>query len=119
MRGAAACIQLTTLPANRSDAAGISSRGPRSSSCRSPGEGNPTMIALLEQYKSGQAAAGRVAYTAHVRNGAAWAIDELAATLAGRRTCLPCFEHDHRDCHRDVIVEELRARMPALLVQHL
>lgn len=79
--------------------------------------GNPKFYRDL--YKSGQAAAGRVAYSAHVRNSAAWAIDALAATLAGERTCLLCFEHDHRDCHRDVIVEELQARMPALLVQHL
>jgi hypothetical protein len=28
-------------------------------------------------------------------------------------------EHDHRVCHRDVIVDELRRRLPDLVVEHL
>jgi hypothetical protein len=30
-----------------------------------------------------------------------------------------CFEHDHRECHRALIVAELRERLPNLLVEHL
>jgi hypothetical protein len=30
-----------------------------------------------------------------------------------------CFEDDHKTCHRSVIVEELRARIPGLRVEHL
>jgi uncharacterized protein (DUF488 family) len=79
--------------------------------------GNPKPYRDL--FKSGAVAEGRAAYTAHVRNGSAWAVDWLRETLAEQRTCVLCVEHDHAVCHRDVIVEELRRRMPELVVEHL
>jgi uncharacterized protein (DUF488 family) len=79
--------------------------------------GNPKPYRDL--YKSGDVVAGRRAYTAHIRNGSAWAVDWLGETLAEHRTCVLCVEHDHRVCHRDVIVDELRRRMPDLVVEHL
>jgi uncharacterized protein (DUF488 family) len=79
--------------------------------------GNPKPYRDL--YKSGAVEAGRAGYTAHIRNGSAWAVDWLGETLTGRRTCVLCVEHDHTVCHRDVIVDELRRRMPDLVVEHL
>lgn len=79
--------------------------------------GNPK--AYRDLYKAGDLAAGKRGYTRHVRNGSAWAVDELGVTLASTRTCVLCVEHDHRVCHRDVIVSELRRRMPELVVEHL
>ncbi len=79
--------------------------------------GNPKPYRDL--YKSGAVDEGRVRYTAHLRNGSAWALDWLGETLAGQRTCVLCVEHDHTVCHREVIVEELRRRMPGLAVKHL
>lgn len=79
--------------------------------------GNPKPYRDL--YRSGRAADGRRAYAAFIRDCSARAVDRLAATLADGRTCLLCLEHDHRDCHRDVIVEELRERTPDLVVEHL
>jgi len=72
-----------------------------------------------DMYRSGRQAEGERAYLAHLRNGSAGAVDELAATLADERTCVLCFEHDHRECHRALIVAELRERLPNLLVEHL
>lgn len=79
--------------------------------------GNPKPF--RELYKAGEVQAGRAAYTAYVQNGSAWAVDLLAGELADVRTCLLCVEHEHRDCHRDVVVEELRQRLPRLAVVHL
>lgn len=79
--------------------------------------GNPKPYRDL--YKSGDLAAGRRGYTAHLRNGSAWAVDWLAQTLSERPTGVLCVEHDHRVCHRDVIASELRRRRPGLAVEHL
>lgn len=58
-------------------------------------------------------------HLAHVRGDSSWAVDEFAKTLDDRRTCLLCFERDHRACHRDLIAGELRARGADLIVRHL
>jgi uncharacterized protein (DUF488 family) len=79
--------------------------------------GNPKPYRDL--YKAGDIEAGRAGYTAHVRNGSSWAVDSLAASLDEQRTCVLCVEHDHVVCHRDVLVDELQARLPQLVVQHL
>jgi uncharacterized protein (DUF488 family) len=81
------------------------------------GLGNPKP--LRDLYKSGRQAEGEAGYRAHVRNGCAWAVDWLSGTLADGPACLLCFEADHTTCHRNVIVDELRARVPALRIQHL
>ena len=79
--------------------------------------GNPKPY--RELYKAGDVARGRARYTAHVRNGSAPAVDRLAETLPESRTCVLCVEHDHEVCHRAVIVDELRQRLPQLVVEHL
>ena len=79
--------------------------------------GNPKPYRDL--YRSGQQEEGERLFLAHLRNGSGPAVDALSATLQDWRTCLLCFEHDHRDCHRALIVEELRERCPDLCVEHL
>jgi uncharacterized protein (DUF488 family) len=79
--------------------------------------GNPKPMRDL--YRSGRQEDGEAGYRAHVRNGSAWAVDWLADSLHDGPACLLCFEADHATCHRDVIVDELRHRMPALRVRHL
>jgi uncharacterized protein (DUF488 family) len=79
--------------------------------------GNPKP--LRDLYRSGRQAEGEAGYLAHVRNGSALAVGELAETLTDAATCLMCWEHDHRTCHRDVIVSELRRLVPDLQVEHL
>lgn len=79
--------------------------------------GNPK--AYRDLYRSGYQRKGEELYRTHLRNGSLWAIDWLSETLTEQRTCVLCFEHDHRDCHRSVIVEELCERMPSLRVVHL
>lgn len=79
--------------------------------------GNPKH--LRDLYKSGRQAEGEAGYLAHVRNGSAWAVRELANTMREQPTCLLCWEHDHRTCHRSVIVSELRELVPGLQVEHL
>lgn len=79
--------------------------------------GNPKQSRDL--YRSGQQEEGERQYLAHLRNGSADAVDALAAKLADEPTCVLCFEHDHRACHRNLIVAELRERLPALRVEHL
>ena len=79
--------------------------------------GNPKPSRDL--YRSGHQAEGERQYLAHLRNGSAAAVDALAVRLADEPTCVLCFEHDHRECHRALIVAELRERLPDLLVEHL
>jgi len=79
--------------------------------------GNPKQ--LRDLYKNGQQAEGEAGYRAHVRNGSAWAVDWLHDTLEDGPACLLCFERDPATCHRSVIVDELRERMPSLRVEHL
>ncbi len=79
--------------------------------------GNPKP--LRDLYKSGRQPEGEAGYRAHVRNGSAWAVDRLAETLDDGPACLMCFEADHETCHRTVIVDELRRRIPALRVVNL
>ena len=78
--------------------------------------GNPKPYRDL--YRSGRKADGERGYRAHIRNQAE-AVDELLAALATARTCVLCLERDPADCHRSILVDELRAREPLLEVQHL
>lgn len=79
--------------------------------------GNPKTY--RDMYRSGRQPEGERGYLAHIRNGSAWAVDELAETLGEQRTCLLCFERDHRECHRNLIVRELRERGASFHVRHL
>ncbi len=44
---------------------------------------------------------------------------EVAQQVQQERCCLICFEADYRSCHRMFVADALRARIPALQVQHL
>lgn len=79
--------------------------------------GNPK--AFRDLYRSGDVASGEAAFRQHVRNGSAWAVDELLATVLSDRTSLLCWERDPEVCHRAVVVEELQLRCPELRVVHL
>jgi hypothetical protein len=79
--------------------------------------GNPK--AFRELYKSGRLQEGRLAFRAHLSNGASGALSELADSLDDRPTCLLCFEAIQEMCHRAVIVSALKRRMPQLAVVHL
>lgn len=79
--------------------------------------GNPKPYRDL--YRAGRQDEGEPLYRAHLRNGSTPAVDALAEGLADEPVCLLCFEEDHRTCHRAVIVEELRERLPDLRVEHL
>lgn len=79
--------------------------------------GNPKPYRDL--YRSGRQDEGEKGYLAHIRNGSAYAVDQLAGALGEQATCLLCFEADHTTCHRSLIVDELHARLPDLAVEHL
>jgi uncharacterized protein (DUF488 family) len=79
--------------------------------------GNPKP--LRDLYRSGRQPEGEAGYLAHVRNGSAWAVDDLAGRLDEEHVCVMCFEADHRTCHRTLLVAELVQRRPGLRVQHL
>ena len=79
--------------------------------------GNPKEFRDL--YRSGAQSKGERGYLAHIRNGSAWAVDELADSLEEHLTCMLCFEADHERCHRNLIIGELRERLPDLQVEHL
>jgi uncharacterized protein (DUF488 family) len=79
--------------------------------------GNPKPYRDL--YRSGKQGKGEKGYLAHLQNGSAVAVDELAEQLADLPTCLLCFEASHTACHRLLIVGELKKRLPDLVVEHL
>lgn len=78
---------------------------------------------LRVAYKAGRVAEGAAAFREHARApGPAAAIDALAAELAdpaAPATALLCLEADPATCHRRVLTDELRARLPDLVVRDL
>lgn len=72
-----------------------------------------------ERYWSGDVEGGAAVYRKHLNNGSRSALVELAESLGENAACLLCFERDHTECHRDVIVEELEGLEPRLTVSHL
>jgi uncharacterized protein (DUF488 family) len=72
-----------------------------------------------ERYWSGDVEGGAKVYRQHLHNGSYSALVELAESLDENAACLLCFERDHSECHRDVIVDSLRELRPQLLVEHL
>lgn len=71
-------------------------------------------------YKNNRVAEAREGYARHVEASAAEDLDALAAELpTGPRTALLCLEADPAVCHRSVLVESLRRRLPALRVVDL
>jgi uncharacterized protein (DUF488 family) len=77
----------------------------------------PDLRALYRSNKVERAAAG---FREHVEGTARDALDRLAAEVArGPRTALLCLEEDPATCHRRVITDALRDRVPGLEVVDL
>jgi hypothetical protein len=72
-----------------------------------------------ERYWAGDVKGGAAVYRKHLNNGSRSALIELADSLENDPACLLCFERDHTECHRDVIVEALQELRPHLTVSHL
>jgi uncharacterized protein (DUF488 family) len=72
-----------------------------------------------ERYWAGDIKGGAAVYRKHLNNGSRWALVELAESLGKHSACLLCFERNHAECHRDVIVEALQELRPELAVSHL
>ncbi|HEX5619270.1 MAG TPA: DUF488 domain-containing protein [Solirubrobacteraceae bacterium] len=71
-------------------------------------------------YKHNRTADGAPRFREHVENTAAHELDDLAAELdRGPRTALMCLEADPAVCHRRILTEALRARVPKLTVVDL
>ncbi len=72
-----------------------------------------------ERYWAGDVEGGAAVYRKHLNNGSRSALVELAESLGDDPACLLCYERDHTECHRDVIVQELQELQPRLKVSHL
>jgi uncharacterized protein (DUF488 family) len=71
-------------------------------------------------YKHNRTAEGAPKFREHVENTAAHELDDLAAELDhGPRTALMCLEADPAVCHRRILTDALRARVPKLTVVDL
>lgn len=81
--------------------------------------GTPPEIRPL--YRTGAVARAAEQFRAHVEATAAEELDALAAELGGRApaTALLCLEAEPSGCHRTVVAEQLRRRLPALTVVDL
>jgi uncharacterized protein (DUF488 family) len=80
--------------------------------------GTPPDIRQL--FRTNQLAAARERYRAHVEATASDELDVLAAELpVAPRTALLCLEADPAGCHRRIVAEALRARLPGLEVVDL
>ncbi len=75
--------------------------------------GTPADLRWL--YKNNRVDEGRDGFRAHVERESAADLDALARELAsGPRTALLCLEEDPAACHRSVLVDALRRRVPDL-----
>lgn len=72
-----------------------------------------------ERYWAGDVEGGAAVYRKHLNNGSRAALVDLADSLGDNSACLLCFERNHAECHRNVIVEALRELQPELAVNHL
>jgi uncharacterized protein (DUF488 family) len=82
--------------------------------------GTPPEIRPL--FRRGAVRQAAKAFSAHVEQAAAGELDALAAELATRgaaRTALLCLEAEPAHCHRRVVAERLRERVPDLQVVDL
>ncbi|QEC49068.1 DUF488 domain-containing protein [Baekduia soli] len=71
-------------------------------------------------YKHHRLAEGEAAFRAHVTSAAAEDLDDLARELpTAPPTALMCLEADPATCHRRVLTDELRRRIPGLAVVDL
>lgn len=75
-----------------------------------PSLGNPKEN--REPFRSGHASVGCIRFSALLAEPAAVAsMDQLEALVRDARTAVLCFEREHVLCHRQVIVDELVARL--------
>jgi uncharacterized protein (DUF488 family) len=82
------------------------------------GLGTPPDIRWL--YRAGRIAEAGPAFAAHVEGTARDELDALAAELPrAPRTALLCLEADPATCHRRVVADALRERLPGLAVVDL
>jgi uncharacterized protein (DUF488 family) len=72
-----------------------------------------------QRYWAGDIEGGAAVYRKHLNNGSRGALIELAESLGDDPSCLLCFERNHVECHRDVIVDALQELHPDLRVSHL
>jgi uncharacterized protein (DUF488 family) len=80
--------------------------------------GTPPDIRWL--FKAGRVTEAAPAFREHVERTAAHELDDLAGELdRGPRTALLCLEADPAVCHRRVVTDALRARVPGLAVVDL
>jgi len=82
--------------------------------------GTPPEIRPL--YRRGAVSQGAAAFREHAERTAAAELDELAAELrspGAPRTALMCLEAEPAHCHRRVLAELLRERVPGLRVVDL
>jgi uncharacterized protein (DUF488 family) len=81
--------------------------------------GTPADLRWL--YKNNRVAEGAASFRIHLESASAADLDELADELAAGapRTVLMCLEADPAQCHRRVVAEALRERLPALKVVDL
>ncbi|MBS1870205.1 MAG: DUF488 domain-containing protein [Actinobacteria bacterium] len=82
--------------------------------------GTPPDIKLL--FRSGATRQAREAFRPHLERTAGAELDALAAELDGPgapRTALLCLEAEPAHCHRRVVAEQLRERLPGLRVVDL
>jgi uncharacterized protein (DUF488 family) len=72
-------------------------------------------------YKHNQVPEGAQRFDAHIESAAADELDALAAELAegAPATALMCLEADAAVCHRHIVAEHLRDRLPGLQVVDL
>jgi len=78
-----------------------------------------TPLEIRGLYRAGRAEEAAAAYRAHVEANAAGALDDLARELDGPRIALLCLEANPAGCHRRVVAERLKARVPSLEVVDL
>jgi uncharacterized protein (DUF488 family) len=69
-------------------------------------------------YKNNRVAEGAAAFAAHLESTAGDELDALAAELGGGAppTALMCLEAEPAECHRRVVADHLRTRLPRLRV---
>jgi uncharacterized protein (DUF488 family) len=69
-------------------------------------------------YKNNRVAEGAAAFAAHIESAASDELDDLAAELRADApsTALMCLEAEPADCHRRIVTDHLRIRIPDLEV---
>jgi uncharacterized protein (DUF488 family) len=69
-------------------------------------------------YKNNRVAEGAVAFATHIESASSEELDDLASELRadGPPTALMCLEAEPADCHRRIVTDRLRIRVPELEV---